>query len=166
MDNIINSRICLNCKGCCYFENKKDAKLAPLFSEKEIEKIGENKKYLEENKKGFLQAKVVKAKNKKGYFCVFLNQKDYKCKIYKNLPLDCKTWPFVVGYDKEKKGIFLWVVNKNYCPHVNVKKISKNKINEITNFLNEKGFIDEINNKKRFIWPYEKYQIRLKKIKI
>lgn len=166
MKNITNSKVCLNCKGCCYFLSKNQAKLAPFFTQRELRDI-DNKK-LKKINNNFLQAKIVKSKKyKKRYVCIFLNEDDYRCKIYRNRPIDCMLWPFVVGYDKKKKKVFLWVVDKDWCPAVDIKNIKKfGVVDDVVEYLEENKYFEEIRNNERPAWPYANYQIKLKEINL
>lgn len=162
MKNITNSKICLKCKGCCIFDNK-DNYLAPFITIKEARFI--NKKYIVKRNK-FLQLKLSKASgNIDCLTCPFLDKKNQKCKIYKNRPLECSLWPFVIGWDKSRKDIYLWVVNSRWCPAVDISQIKKNNtIGHIINCLQKKKVFKEIKNGERYVWPYQKYQIKLKRI--
>ncbi len=161
--NITDERFCIKCKWCCIFKEK-ERDLAPYFSKSEAKSI--DKRKIEETDGGFLQAKTLKSRSRKGYKCIFLKEKQNICSIYKNRPMDCKTWPFVVGWDEEKKDVYLWIVNKEFCRAVkNVKKIKKSEIAEnLIDYLKNNNFFSEIKNKNRYIWPYRNYQIKLKKI--
>lgn len=84
----------------------------------------------------------------------------------KKRPLDCVTWPFIVGWDKEKKDVFLWISDESFCPAVSdIDKIKKSGIKKhVISFLENKNFFKEIRSGERFIWPYRPYQIKLEKI--
>lgn len=165
MKNIVNTKDCQACKWCCIFFNKKEESLSPFFSDVEYEKISD-KTNIKKNKNGFFQAKVIESKqNEKNYVCSFLDEGKYSCSIYKKRPIDCIIWPFVVGWDKDEKNIYLWVVNKSSCPVVDIDKINKSTVvDEIIGYLVKKKYFEEIRDKKRPIWPYEKYQIKLRNL--
>jgi Fe-S-cluster containining protein len=165
MQNITESKQCLTCKHCCYFL-KNEINLSPYFSQNEINNVSKGKLSLAKN--GFYQAKICKSKKYSDlYRCVFLNEGNHKCLIYNERPIDCLMWPFIVGWDKHKKGIYLWVVESKWCPAVEIEKIKKDKIYlKIISELEKSGIIDDVRKGKRYIWPYENYQIKLKKIKI
>lgn len=163
--NIVNSEICLKCKQCCIFMDEKDAALAPYLSEHEYDKFP--KKSILSKKNSFYQIKVIKSKKRKGcYVCYFLDESTHKCKIYNKRPFDCLSWPLVISYDEKRKHIYLCVVNKNWCPAIKsgIKIKKSKKIDNILLFFYKNGIIKEIENKKRFVWPYKKYHIKLKKI--
>lgn len=165
MRNVTTTKKCSECGLCCYF-TRGQKYLAPYFSKRELKLI--DRKKIIKTSRGLFQAKVVKAKTKKGFFrCIFLNEKTYRCLIYRKKPLDCVTWPFIIGFDKKRKGLYLWISDSSFCPAVpKINKIKKSGIiNHVINNLKKKKFFEEIKNRERFLWPYQSYQMRLKKIK-
>jgi len=164
MKNITNAKDCLKCKLCCLY-TKDQIGLAPYFSKREMALV--DKKKIRKTKEGLYQAKVKKSKTKKRFYaCIFLDEKNHKCTIYRIRPLDCITWPFIIGWNKEKSDVFLWISNGSFCTAVkNIAKIKKSRLpEEVLEYLKKKNFFKEIKNKERFLWPYEKYQVKLKKI--
>jgi Fe-S-cluster containining protein len=164
MKNITNEKNCFKCRLCCLL-SKKEKDLAPYFSKIEMELV--DKDCIKRNNAGLFQARMLKSKLKVGYYrCSFLDEVTHKCSIYNKRPIDCMTWPFIVGWDKEKKDVYLWIANGEYCPAVKDKKMAEIKKveNNTIKFLEDKNFFKEIKNKERLIWPYADYQIKLKKI--
>lgn len=164
MKSIAKEKDCFRCRLCCLL-SKKEKKLAPYFSK--IERTIVDKKYLKKNKAGLFQARMLKSKLKKGYYrCSFLDEITHKCLIYNKRPIDCMTWPFIIGWDKKKEDVYLWIANGEYCPAVKDKKMTEIKkvADDMIGFLKDKNFFKEIKNKERLIWPYANYEIKLKKI--
>ena len=162
MENIVNSKICLKCRGCCIFDNE-DSYLAPHLSIKESKLI---KKYFLEKEGIFYKIKLKKyKKNKKLFKCSFLKEANQHCLIYKKRPMECKIWPFVVGKGKNKNSVYLYVVNSDWCPAVIKNKLKGGDIAEsVSKFIRVSGFLDEIKRGERYVWPAEDYYIKIKKL--
>ena len=162
--NITNSDFCLKCSGCCVFSEDEKV-LSPYFSKKEASFIDKNKL---EKRDSLRQAKVFKVR--KGaedfYKCAFFELSSHKCKIYNKRPIDCVIWPFVVGWDKKGKDVYIWIVNKDICPlALSINTIKRKKvIDDLVDFLSSTRFFEEIRNKERKIWPYFNYHVKIKKI--
>jgi len=147
----------------CYFA-KEQICLAPYFSKREAKLV--DKKKLKKTSANFFQAKVVKSIKKKGFFvCPFLDEVKYRCLIYKKRPIDCVIWPFIIGWDKEKQDVYLWIANSSVCPAVGNRKVRIfNVIDRIVSYLKKKESFEEIKNGERYLWPYKNYQIKLKNL--
>lgn len=164
MKNVTTTKKCADCGLCCYF-TKEQTCLAPYFSKREARLV--DKKKLKKASGNLFQAKVVKSIKKEGFFvCLFLDEAKYKCSIYKKRPIDCVTWPFIVGWDKGKKDLYLWIADGSFCPAVkNVNEIKRSSIvDEVINYLKTKNFFKEVKNGERYLWPYESYQVKIKRI--
>jgi Fe-S-cluster containining protein len=159
---IVSSKRCLDCMGCCIFDDK-DAYLAPHLSKKETELI--ERCFLEKDK-NFYKIKLERyKKNKKLLKCCFLKENDHRCLIYRKRPMECKIWPLVIGKGEKSGSVYLYVVNSDWCPAA-VKNKFKNKdiIKDMCRFIKGKGFIDEIKRGERYVWPVENYYIKIKKL--
>ena len=160
MKKITNSKECLALKCCCVFP-KKDLCILPYFSSDEAAKVG--KGMLTKKGTHLFQAKSVPSLKQKGmHACAFLDEASHKCTIYGKRPLECSMWPFIVGKDKKKGGLYLYISDETQCPAVKRLK-KKEKLyfgNLLLKSLIRKNFFREINDKKRYIWPslgyYEK----------
>jgi len=159
---ITNSKQCLACKGCCIFDDK-DVHLAPHLSLTELKII--EKRFLEKEKH-FYKIKLTKyKKNRELMRCHFLREDDHKCLIYKKRRMECVIWPFVIGRNKSNKGVYLYAVNSDWCPAVTKEKLNDKKIiDDIVKFIKDGGFLDEILQEKRYLWPIEDYYIKIKKL--
>ena len=139
--------------------------MLPYFSKKEAKRVCNN--FLKIDNCGRYQAKTVKSISKKDHFaCSFLDEKSHKCKIYNKRPFDCSLWPFMVGWDKNKKDVFLWIADSSFCPAVTADVINKanGMADGLVSSLKKEGFFDEIKNDERILWPYEKYEIKIQKL--
>jgi len=162
---ITKSHHCIACRECCKFL-KDEIDFAPLFTSDEIKKIEYkiNKdnfsKFFQQhnNSKNVFQIKLIKSKkDKKFYVCPFLNEKNHFCGIYKNVPFDCKIWPFMLTKSKDKKNIHLVCFEKCYCP--SIKKIKDKEFEDykkyIINLLKSKKYIAMIKKFPDLVWNEE-----------
>jgi len=165
--NIVNSKICLKCRGCCYFdENEKY--LAPFFSNEELSKIS-SKTFRDNFKKKsgkLLQIKLSIADDKIGKLkCPLLDEKTHQCLIYEKRPFECMLWPFFIGWDKHEKDVFLYVANKNWCKLSRINKIEENRIvNYFIKYFVDAKIFDKIKKGDIAIWPYKSGHRKIKKI--
>ena len=166
MKKITTSKTCLKCKNCCLFE-KDESYLSPYFSSKE--RIGIDKKFFKKGAGSGWQAKLVPySKDKELLRCSFLDEKTHRCRIYSKRPIECKLWPFVVSWDKERKNIILSLVDKSFCPATEISKVKKMEVaRSIAQYFKKSDTLKEIDGGEIFIWPYEDFYhkvIVLKKI--
>jgi len=162
MGDMVNSKICLECKRCCIFDDK-DSYLAPHLSIKESKLI---RRYFLEKEEDFYKIKLEKyKKNKKLLRCSFLREANHRCLIYEKRPMECRIWPFVIGKGKNKGSVYLYVVNSDWCPAVIKNKLKSGDAAEsVFKFIKVSGFLDEIKRGERYIWPPEDYYIKIKKL--
>lgn len=166
MENVTTTTGCLSCKGCCYFVSEnEDSELAPYFTEKELLDYPDKTFFVKKN--GFFQVKLKKAIEREGFVCPFLDEKTYRCIVYKKRPFDCISWPFVLNRGKDEKDCYLSVVDKKWCPAVDIDEINRSGVaNRVLSYIEKTGIIEEIKEGKRFVWPYEEWYINLKKIEL
>jgi Fe-S-cluster containining protein len=114
---IILKDFCLNCRLCCRF-NEPDSVWVPHLLDDEKKRLNEDK------------IKLIFSKKEKVYFCSFLEPKENKCKIYKNRPLECQLYPFLINL-KDKK-IFLSLDLR--CPYIK-ERLNSSQVKEYINYL-------------------------------
>jgi Fe-S-cluster containining protein len=66
----------------------------------------------------------VLAKKKNGN-CIFLDDKNKKCTIYKKRPLECKIYPFLLDFSGKKPDVKL---DTRFCPNLLSLSAKKEKI--------------------------------------
>ena len=157
--NILSEKDCIDCFNCCYF-SKEEIGVLPFLSKEESEKKV-YAKVIEKRKNGFWQIKQsLSKKNNNVAKCFFLDERNHKCKIYKDRPFECTFWPFVISFEKNK--IYVCSVNKDWCPKVTKKKIFNQKtIKNILQYLESNNILKELEKKERYIWPMEDYYIKV-----
>ncbi|MBW2970309.1 YkgJ family cysteine cluster protein, partial [Candidatus Woesearchaeota archaeon] len=108
----------------------------------------------------------VKSKKHKKLVCPYLNENTHLCKIYKKRPLDCKIWPLLFMYSKNKDKILLACWDKDACP-----RTDKMNRKEYVKYLKEQQKeISKINipaflkKHPEYIWNYEKYTFKVKEL--
>jgi Fe-S-cluster containining protein len=119
---IILKDFCLNCRLCCRF-NEPDSVWVPHLLDDEKKRLNEDK------------IKLIFSEKEKVYLCSFLEPETNKCKIYKNRPLECQLYPFLINL-KDKKIFLSLDLN---CPYIKEKLNSlelQEYISYLLNFLN------------------------------
>jgi len=114
---IILKNFCLNCRLCCRF-NEPDSVWVPHLLAAEKKRLNEDK------------IKLIFSEKEKVYLCSFLEPETNKCKIYKNRPLECQLYPFLINL-KDKK-IFLSLDLR--CPYIK-ERLNSSQVKEYINYL-------------------------------
>jgi len=115
------SETCLNCKGCCRF-NQENSVWAPSLLNQEIEGLLKHG-FSSSIMSGYKKLRIVPFAKEGLYLCPLFNHEENRCKIYDLRPLECQLYPFLItrkdvrtplaqsdnppGQDKEKRKIFL-----------------------------------------------------------
>ncbi|HNX90477.1 MAG TPA: YkgJ family cysteine cluster protein [Candidatus Omnitrophota bacterium] len=130
---IVTSRFCFECKGCCkFFEN--NSAWVPHLSSDEIKAL--KAKGAPED---FFDGKTIKPaylREAEIFLCRFLNFETSKCKMYDIRPFECRLYPYLLNLDGKK----IFLAADPYCPYVKKNARSKafKKFTErIIAFLNE-----------------------------
>jgi len=113
----------INCEGCNNHCCGKNSFLTPVLLPSEEERF---KEYSEIIKTSYGNIRVLS--KKKNGTCIFLNDKTIKCTIYGTRPLECRLYPFLLDFTKEKPGAKL---DERFCPNLKTLKFDENKILEI-----------------------------------
>jgi len=158
---------CSHCQQkCCYFLDE-DKYFAPILTDGEAQFL--DKRLLRKNKdyQNVYQIKLIVSKKRKKYFvCPFFNEKNKRCSVYKKRPLDCRLWPIVIAYSKDKNKIEIVCANKNYCPKL--KEISKKDFYEykkyIVSYLNSEPIQNKIKKYPGIIWKHQKDYFKIGEI--
>lgn len=145
MRHLIPKNFCLTCDVCCRFLDK-ESLLRPSFLEKERRKRFRNK--IDK------QGRVILRKYNDLYICPFFLHRQNLCSIYRQRPLDCRLYPFIIIYNENKKRIILGLDKK--CPFVKGKgslKILRHP-KELIELLEDKIVTDEISKVPTFIGDF------------
>lgn len=169
MKSLIRTSDCMKCQHkCCYFQ-KEDAYFSPVLTKEETQYIDKQFLVKVQGSSGVYQIKLISSKLKKGYLvCPFFDEKSTLCLIYKKRPLDCKLWPVVIAYSKNKKKVEIVCAKKNSCPRL--KQINKKEFeiykNNIVQFLNKREIIKRLYKYPETIWNYEKDYFKIGEINL
>jgi Fe-S-cluster containining protein len=144
LKQFVPQEVCLACQGCCRYAEKETV-WQPFFMIDEITEL---------TGKGILPACVFTHEHsRKGkgacinlvrvgdsFFCPCLEIQENKCKIYKNRPLDCQLYPFLLVHKEDRA--FLAADRK--CPYI--QKMRKTLsldgyIRYLLEFLSSQDFI-------------------------
>lgn len=108
----VASDFCLNCIGCCRY-NSNSSIWVPNLLEQEKRILGLEK------------IELVASNN--SYVCSFLKVENNLCRLYKQRPMECRLYPFLLNYHDSE----LYLGVDSSCPFV------KDKINsrEFNNYL-------------------------------
>jgi Fe-S-cluster containining protein len=115
----------INCKGCNNHCCGKNSHLTPVLLPSEEEKFKDNSKIVKTPHRAM---KVLE--KKKNNTCVFLDDKTTRCTNYKERPLECRLYPFLLDFSKEKPSVKL---DKRFCPHLKTLQFDKDKISALVN---------------------------------
>lgn len=110
----------IKCEGCNNNCCGKNFHLTPVLLPSEEEKF---KKHSRKIETPYREIRVL-AKKENGN-CIFLNDKIIKCTIYSERPLECRLYPFLLDFSKEKPDVEL---DKRFCPHLKTLLANKEKI--------------------------------------
>ncbi|MFH1199091.1 MAG: YkgJ family cysteine cluster protein [Candidatus Omnitrophota bacterium] len=148
---IIPSKFCLECKGCCRFRDLNSA-WSPALLNIEIEKLMEDGiSSLVITQEKHLRVEPFEGEN--NFVCALLNTADNKCKIYQTRPLECQIYPFVINLRKSK--VFLAVDLR--CPFAQSNKDSeefKEYSEYLAGFFNQSAQLDLLRTNPQIIQQY------------
>lgn len=108
---------CENCKNNCCGAIKE---LRPILLSSEEERFRESSEVIITP---FRKMLVLK-RNKNGY-CVFFDEKIRGCSAYKERPLECRLYPFLLDFSKENVDVKL---DKRFCHSLSLLEFDKNRI--------------------------------------
>ena len=108
---------CGNCNNHCCGSNPY---LTPVLLPSEEEKFKKNARSV----KTPYREMWTLAKKESGN-CIFLDNKATRCTIYDERPLECRLYPFLLDFSKEKLDVKL---DERFCPHLKTLLADKQKI--------------------------------------
>jgi len=110
----------INCEGCTNHCCGKNSFLTPVLLPSEEEKF---KKYSRVIKTSYGNIRVL-SKKKNGN-CIFLDDKTIKCTIYGTRPIECRLYPFLLDFTREKPTVKL---DERFCPNLQMLHFDMSKI--------------------------------------
>lgn len=113
----------INCKGCNNHCCGKIPYLTPILLPSEEKRL---KKYARSVQTPYRKMLVL-AKKGNGN-CIFLDDKTIRCTTYSKRPLECRLYPFVLDFSKEKPDVEL---DKRFCPHLKTLRADKQRISAL-----------------------------------
>jgi Fe-S-cluster containining protein len=125
---LIPKRLCLDCQGCCRF-NQEDSIWGPAILKEELATLLKNDippLAIRSDYKLRLEPSV----QQENFVCPFLVLLDNKCNIYSFRPFECQLYPFLIN--RKDKKIFLAVDPQ--CPFVK-REVKKNGFKEYVQYL-------------------------------
>lgn len=148
--------ICQQCRGCCKFE-KNEKYFSPVFTKKEIETAKIDRKLSKKKSDNVFQIKLIESKFGDYLVCPLLNEESHLCKIYPNRPMDCKLWPIIFMFDKNKKDVLVSCFDKSLCKVIEnmSDKEFEEYIKNVFKFIKSNNIIDQLKKHKELIWEYE-----------
>ncbi|MAG44885.1 hypothetical protein CL633_03275 [bacterium] len=137
MEKLVSYKTCKECiatkeqreYGCCCRFKKYRAKSAPLVTDKEHILLLENYDFVHANHFVMIALngwQIIPNLDKDWLWCPFLNRVEWKCRVYKFRPFDCKLFP---GSFVRDNGNILFGLNKE-CPGVNSQHVDVSAIKE------------------------------------
>ena len=118
--------VCLKCEGCCRFREKNSV-WQPSILNVEVKLIAKD----DNSKDAISPSKKINTLPFKDYYnCFFFDIENNGCKIYKNRPLECRLYPFLIN--KTKDTTYLSVDLK--CPFIQ-DKLDKKEFKDYLNYL-------------------------------
>jgi Fe-S-cluster containining protein len=149
---LIPSGFCLDCQGCCRF-NEQNSVWLPCLLDEEIQKLLDTKippATISINKK----VQPLANPSDEGFICAFFDIAMNKCKIYDFRPFECQLYPFLINL-RDKKIILTVDLN---CPYIK-KKIDCQELKEYSKylaaFLNSPKQISILKDNPQIIQAYE-----------
>ncbi len=114
LKQLIPSEICLKCQVCCRFPTP-ESDMFPVFMKEEFGRL------LPEYQSFFKSPLRPISKSYHGIggqtcACPFFNPTTHECIIYRDRPLDCQLYPFVLTFGPTQKRVFLGLDTQ--CPFV------------------------------------------------
>ncbi len=105
IEQLLDSKVCLSCLGCCRFREAGSA-WAPAFLKEEVSAAKAHKipaGAIAKNNKLMLTHNA----GQDCYVCVFLDTSTNFCSIYAHRPFECQLYPFVLNREKDKVYVSL-----------------------------------------------------------
>ena len=147
----IPQEICLECRGCCRF-NQRDSVWSPALLNEEAQELLRNKippLFISTDKK-ILLGQLAGEGN---FACSFLRPEENLCKIYPRRPFECQLYPFLIN----RKGAKVFLALDLHCPFA-AKKIKtrdfKGYVLYLTEFLNSPPQAEILKNNPQIIQVY------------
>ena len=107
---IIPSEVCFSCDVCCRFLEA-DSPLAPIFTEKEKEKVikhgADPSRFRPQADRRSAQIQL--KPHNDFYICPFFEPETSRCTIYPIRPLDCQLYPFALMFSEDGSEVVLGV---------------------------------------------------------
>ena len=127
---IIPDDFCLSCHGCCRF-SEAETSWSPILLDSEIQQLMEGG-YPPSLISPMKRIRPVPDAQSGRFFCAFLNPNDNKCKIYKERPLDCCLYPFMIA----RKGKKVFLACDLRCPFVD-NHLETDEFKDYAQYLND-----------------------------
>jgi len=92
---LLPSRVCLKCQGCCRFLHR-ETLWSPFLLKEDIQELLAHK----------IPPSLISSTNKirlfpdidnDNFVCAFLNTQDNRCKVYPFRPFECQLYPFLIN---------------------------------------------------------------------
>jgi Fe-S-cluster containining protein len=163
---------CQACRSCCKFKPG-DAYFATLFTSEDIENIkrrGLYKDVFVPYKKSLtiFQIKLIPSLLPGSLLvCPYLNEETHLCSIYDIRPFDCRFWPFIFMFDKQKEKAFWSCFHKDFCDISDQKsdfEFSHQIKASYNEWLENKGALDFLCQYPEIIWDFEPDTFTVKEI--
>lgn len=138
---VIPNRVCLSCEVCCRFPER-DSLLRPYFTGEEIgTAVARGVDRARFPDASGSQVEVVPHPTGDGFLCPAFDPDTSECRIYAVRPLDCRLYPFVVMWSRERDEVLLGWDTK--CPYMVEAKSSQIQpgIESVRAFLEDQATI-------------------------
>jgi len=156
MHQVSSESACARCRGCCVFE-KRHAWFAPVVSNEEYSRLIECGLCKEEDftlNQGKRQLKLVPYEDR--LRCRFLNTDTWMCGIYHERPFDCRLYPFVLMWNREKDCPQVGF-HEGECP-AHEEKLPREKSRyrrEVFRILDSAETCSNLQKNQVIIWDYD-----------
>lgn len=122
----------IDCSGCGNHCCGRNPSLTPVLLPSEEDRFKEHSVIVRTPNR---ELRVL-AKKENGN-CVFLDDKAMRCTVYGERPLECKLYPFLLDFSKEKPDAKL---DRRFCPHLRTLQFGRGKISE---FIKKHSFPED-----------------------
>ncbi len=101
--NIVTSKQCLECKGCCSFESCK-GDWSPRLTGEDVSLL-ESFSSFKDWRQGV--DRIALKSSHRGQACFFLDEKTHHCQVYHLRPYECRLYPFLLSYEQGIVRLYL-----------------------------------------------------------
>ena len=112
--SFVNSKQCLNCRGCCIFDGD-EAEWLPHISTKESVSLDVGRLTSDEASDLNILPTVTLDGCRR---CVFLNPSDHRCRAYEKRPFECRLYPFLLSNESGRLRVYAHLG----CPRVSQER--------------------------------------------